>query len=130
MSEFRRNLIKQLLQKNVSKLTKRNAAEAQLLDPAKQEIALKKREVDMMEVSGKNHKKGMKNFEESINNLTTVISNGFNMLQGMMQHPTPMGMGVGMVPQHQQFLYRYQHNNVHNASSNDQQWNGYYHRLL
>ena len=106
MSEFRRNLIKHLLQKNVSKLTKRNAAEAQLLDPAKQEIALKKREMDMMEVSGKNHKKSMKNFEESINNLTTVISNGFNMLQGMMQHPTPMGMGVGMVPQHQQFLYR------------------------
>ena len=28
-----------------------------------------------------------------------------------------MGMGVDMVSQHQQFLYRYQHNNVHNAGT-------------
>ena len=111
MGEFRRNLIKHLQQKKDSKLTKRNAAEAQLLDTAKQEVALKKRGMDMMEESEKNHEKSMKKFEESINNLTAVISNGFNMLQGMFQQQTPFGMG--MVPQHQQF-HRYHQSNVYN----------------
>lgn len=103
MGEFRRNLVKHLQEKKDSKLTKRNAAEAQLLDTAKQEIALKKRGMDMMEESDKNHEKRMKKFEDSINNLTAVISNGFNMLQGLLQQPAPM------FPQHQQF-YRYQQN--------------------
>ena len=47
---------------------------------AKQEIALKKRGMDIMEVSDKSHEKSMKSFEESINNLTIVKSNFFNML--------------------------------------------------
>ena len=44
----------------------------------------------------------------------------------MMQHPTPMDMGMGadMVPQHQQFLYIYQHNNVHNAGTTNVDDNG------
>ena len=46
------------------------------------------------------------------------------MLLAMMQHPIPMGMGVGMVPQHQQFFYRYQHNNLHNAGTKNVKENG------
>ena len=51
-----------LLQKKVLKLTKRNAAAAQLLE---QEIALKKRGMGVMEISDKYHEKSLKNFEET-----------------------------------------------------------------
>ena len=102
MNEFRRNLVKHLQEKKDSKLMKRNSTELQLVDTAKMDVALKKKGIEMMEEADKKHEQSVKRFEESINHLTSVIANGFNMLQQTMV-PQPF-----VVPQQQQF-YQYQH---------------------
>lgn len=103
VGETRRNLIKHLKEKRDGKLTKRLAVDAQLLDIAKQEIALKKIAQEKMEEDQKQHNETMKMYAASMNSLTSVISNGFNMLQGFLNpnlhqqqqptygtfHPTP-----------------------------------------
>ena len=88
MAEARRSLLSNLREKKDGKLTKRLSTDAQLLDTAKQEIALKKRGIEMIEEADKKHKETMQKFSESVNTLSAVIGNGFMMLQGLLQKPT------------------------------------------
>ena len=53
-----------------------------LLEFAKEEIALKKRALEIMEESGKKHEQTMQTFSESISGMTNVISSGFILIQG------------------------------------------------
>ena len=85
MGACRRNLLNHLKEKKDAKLTKRISTEAQLLDAAKQEIAIKKRIVESIEDSEKRHEQQIKTFNETMGALTSAIGNGFAMLQGLMQ---------------------------------------------
>ena len=87
MSERHTEFAKFLKEKRHAKLGKRDSLEVKLLDSAKEEVALKKRALEIMEDSGKKHELTMKTFSESISAMTNVISSGFLMMQGFMQQP-------------------------------------------
>ena len=88
MASARRNLLSHLKEKKDSKLSKRTSAEAQLLDIAREELKLKKATLASIESSKQKHAATMQMFGENLQNLTSVISNGFGMLQGILSHPT------------------------------------------
>ena len=69
------------------KAWKQDSLEVELLDSAKEEVALKERALEIMEDSGKKHEQTMKKFSDSISAMTNVISSGFLMMQGFMQQP-------------------------------------------
>ena len=87
MSERHTQFAQFLKEKKNAKLGKRDSLEVKLLDSAKEEVALKKRALEIMEDSGKKHEQTMKNFSDSISAMTNVISSGFLMMQGFMQQP-------------------------------------------
>ena len=62
MGKARRELLKNIKEKKDSKLTKRHSVDMQLLDAAKEEIALKKRALEMMENADKRHEETMQGF--------------------------------------------------------------------
>ena len=88
MALARRNLLSHLNEKKDSKLSKRTAADAQLLDMAREELKLKKAPLSSIQSSQEKHAATMQMFGEKLKNSTTVISNGFEMLQGILSHPT------------------------------------------
>ena len=90
MAKVRRELARNLKERRDSRLTKRLSVEAQLLDTAKQEIALKKRALERIEELDANHKEEKKMFQESITTLTNTIADGFNMLHQVMQSQVPI----------------------------------------
>ena len=92
MGEARRSLIKHLQTSRNSKLTKRISADAQLLDIAKEEIALKRKAMEKMDEADKRFGNSIQGIANSMNSLTAAITGGFNLLQGMLnagpyQHP-------------------------------------------
>ena len=88
MGKARRELLKNIKEKKDSKLTKQHSVDVQLLDAAKEEIALKKRALEMMENADKRHEETMQGFLQSMNLMAASIGNGFNMLQGLLQQPS------------------------------------------
>ncbi len=84
MSRVRWELVKNLKEKKDSRLTKRLSVETQLLDTAKQELALKRKILERVEELDQRNADEMKMFRESINALTTVIGSGLIVLQQSM----------------------------------------------
>ena len=119
MAASRRSLIQHLKEKKDSKLTKRLSTEAQLLDTAKQEIAMKKRIMESIEESEKKHEQQMKTFTDSMNALTSVIGNGFAMLQGLMQPQ------VQSNPIQHQNLYQHEYRNQQPRNGRQQSFMAY-----
>ncbi len=87
MGKARRELLKNIKDKKDSKLIKRHSVDAQLLDAAKEEIALKKRALEMMESADRTHAETMQSFLQSMNTMAASIWNEFTMLQGLLQQP-------------------------------------------
>ncbi len=74
-------------------MTKRLSTEAQLFDLGKQEMDLKRKALDRVEMLDAENKEEMKVLKKSINALTAAVSNRFNMLhQFMQQHRAPSNM--------------------------------------
>ena len=92
MAVARGNLLTYLREKTDSKLSKRTSAEAQLLDIAREELKLKKATLASIEASKEKHAATMQMFGENLQNLTSVISNGFGMLQGILTQPSNTNM--------------------------------------
>ena len=59
-----------------------------MLDAAKEEIAIKKRALEMMENADRRHEETMQGFLQSMNLMAASIGNGFNKLQGLLQQPS------------------------------------------
>jgi len=87
MKDKRRSLLEHLKRKKDEKLTKRLSVDAQLLDMAQQEIAIKRRAMEKMEEGEAKHEETMKMLTNNMTALTNVIANGFSMLQGLMYQP-------------------------------------------
>ena len=84
MGEARRNLVKHLQTSRNSKLTKCISGDAQLLDIAKEEIALKKKAMEKIDEADKRFENSIQGIANSMNILTAAITSGFNALQGML----------------------------------------------
>ena len=115
MGACRRDLLVHLKSKRDSKLTKRTSSEAQLLESTRQEITVKKRIVESIELAEKKHEEQMEKFNENMNSLTAVIGNGFAMIQMMMQNQiNQQGPShfVNQQPFHSHQLYRGNWQNV------------------
>ena len=82
--EARHNLISHMRHKKDSRLTKRLSSNAQLVDIANHELELKKRIPEKVEEGDKRHEEHMKMSTKSMNSLTGAISNGFQILQGIL----------------------------------------------
>ena len=81
----RRNLIEHIQENRHSRLLKRMPVDTQLLNVAREDVALKKELIKSISEQDKENTETMRNFSATLNNLSQSISRGFTMMASMMQ---------------------------------------------
>jgi hypothetical protein len=84
--DVRRNLILKLKEKKNAKLTKKVSVENRMLLLGQEEIELKKKMIEKMEMSENKYMESMQSFATSLNSLSSTLQDGFKML-GMALQP-------------------------------------------
>ena len=115
MGACRRDLLVHLKSNRDSKLTKRTSSETQVLESTRQEITLKKRIMESIELAEKKHEEQMKTLNENMTSLTAVIGNGCAMIQMMMQNQLNQQGPSQFVNKHPVHSHQLYHGNWQNG---------------